>query len=1195
MAIDFSPSQLNAIIKRNKNILVSAAAGSGKTAVLIGRIISLIKELRINIDNLLVVTFTNKAAAEMKERFIKEIEEEIRLTTDKSLISHLEKQKILVNKSNIETIDSFCGKVVKNNFHLIDLDPNFKTISDNELQIIKEKVMQEFLEEKYNISDESFINLSDHFAPKYHDNTLEESIFNIYRFASSLPHPIKWLQDAKNMYKASFKEGLFNTPFGAMITDEIKNVLNNAKTIYLNARTLYQSYDNPFPKYEEMLFNGVKKPDDLTIIDTLISQLNNGISDQFLASINDITFQRFPTTTKWDIDDDEINALKTLRDLFKETLKGISNLFPYAYDDANYIFNEQSSYIIELINCVIEFTHKLKNATIEAQVATFNDIEHMCLEILIDENGNPTNSAKEYQEQFYEIFIDEYQDSNYLQEEILTSISRKYDNKNNLFMVGDIKQAIYGFRMATPKLFSEKYETYSEDSQSDNYLIPLSENYRSRASVLDSCNFLFSQLMSTKLGGVTYDSKARLYAKGKYSPSPSDTTTELIVIDAYPKSDEDEKRDTGVCSQIFIAHKISELIGNFDIYNPKDDTYYKARPKDIVILLRDKKNMNAYVEALESRGISAFCYNKSSKLIENQEIKLILAILNLIDNPIQDLYILQVLTSPIYNISYDELANIRINSDKNNYFELINSYIAANNNELTIKLNRFVNDINTYRAFYLENTLTNLIDLIYSESNYYNYCGILENGLLKQTNLNAFKEAVYEFELKQDYTLSSFLEYIATSNIEESVVLKNAENAVQIMTMHSSKGLEFPIVFVADLNKDKNMIDFKKDLILNPDYGIGAIHFDLNIRSKLESIPYILFKSIALKEMLSEEMRLLYVALTRAKEKLFLVGEFNTKNKANFSFLAHREDISIPDYCLINKKTFLYWILMAMENTTLNDNFIIKHNLSLADINSLSQYNKMLNTNKLNEMISIDLNNDYSNQKATIAQNINYIYHNANSQDIPTKLSITELKRMHNNTAEDTIQLYSPIELKKPSFLTEDIKDISGSQKGTIYHTIMEHIDFNNTNNLEDINALLNTLILKNILTKEDINAININKFLHFINSPLFKRIQASNTIYKEAPFVMQVKAYEALGDKYKNSDSTILINGIIDLYFIEDNEIVLVDYKTDYVHEHNIDTLVQKYKIQLDLYAVAIEKYTQMKVKEKIIYSVFEDKEILC
>ncbi len=1201
---DLSPSagQTLAINIRNKNVLVSAAAGSGKTYVLVQRVMSMLTDIKskVNIDDLLIVTFTNKAAAEMKERIGKAINESIRKESlnengSEELTAHLRKQLVLLNKAHITTIDSFCSMVVKRNFHLVDLDPNFRTVTQDETAQLKKEVMDELLEKKYSEEREGFTALSDYFSPQYSDKGLEKCIYSIYDFSRSQPYPTAWLKKCRKMYEDTDKS-IYSTLWGDLLKNEILKKLSSAKEIHETAIALYRESGGYHKHLEKVLFGAENS--DKVIIDTLIKKCYAGIDSDFLSYISNIAYARSAADKSSTVPKETVEAINSLRGMFKDTIGEIyskknvnASLFPYDEDTANAIEKIQAPVMRELIDTVIDFSEMFLNRKTEEQLAEFSDIEHMCLNILRNEDGSLTDSAIEFQEQFHEIIIDEYQDSNYLQEEILTAVSKQNRGINNIFMVGDIKQAIYRFRMATPEIFSDKYESYSTDVEAEKVLIPLSENYRSGAKVLESCNFLFYQLMSKELGEVNYDSKAALYARAPY-PLRDEDKTEIYIIDTSAKGD-DISIPENMYAPFLTAYRISQMLDRYKVYNIQTGEYEDLHPRDIAILLKDRINAEAYASALRERGIPSEVDKKDSALAKTYEVSTVISLLNIIDNPLQDIYVIQALTSPLYSLDSNDLAMISINSDEKLFFKAVTAYAESFEDELSLKLRKFLADIGDLREYSRNNTLSALIAKIYDDTDFYNYCGILENGKLRQANLRAFCEIVSDFEKNQGFNITRLIAYLNEASIQQSSPLSGGEDRVRIMTIHGSKGLEFPVVFVPELDKRFNKRDLGEDLLIHRSYGIAARHLDVEYRTRTVSLPYTLLKLKGTNELLSEEMRLLYVALTRAKEKLILIGSVSKAEEklAKLGYLYDREEKKLPPSLLLSNQNRMLWILMALvRKEKLGAEEYIEDSIITPD----EIYELCTKGSKeAAEKLAVSMLPEGADTDPKLYKNLSYVYPYNELHSIPSKTSISEVKRMYAEE-EDSYLQYGKSNIYIPDLENKKHHTLRAATRGTLYHSVLEHMDFKAIKGEEDIKKLLERLKDQGILSSREASSINIEKLSRFISSPLCDRIRKADKVYKEAPFVMQINSKEIYGNKYK-TDTDVMIHGIIDLYFAEEDHIILVDYKTDYVPEHNTDILVKRYKIQLDLYKKAIEKNTGKKVTEAIIYSLYEDSEVLC
>ncbi len=1187
MALKLSEGQKLAIETKNKNILVSAAAGSGKTFVLTQRVLSRIIEDKWNIDSFLIVTFTRDAANEMKERIRKSLEKKLNDEAENSaygndIIKHIEKQLTLINRANISTIDSFCSNVVRQNFHKTDLDLGYRNITQIDETLLKKQAVDEALETLLDEKDEDFMVFYNMYMEKNSDNVIVDMIFKLYEYADNSPYPEKWLNECVEQYNSA--DNFYDSIWGRVFAENIEKSINTAENYANRAMDCLRNYD--------------EIPDVVSKLFIAVGDFQNALKTGSIGEVanQEIGF-RVTISKKFDfLGDDIINVIKGYVSFGKDALNYAKSCASMSDEGVNFLFESIQPVVKGLVKAEKAFMLRYKELKLENQLAEFNDISHSCLNILRDDAGRTTETARAYQDKFKEIIIDEYQDSNYLQEEILTAVSKIERGENNIFMVGDVKQAIYKFRLTTPKIFMDKYDRYSDKNENEK-LILLSENYRSRAVVLDACNLIFKQIMDSRIGNVEYTDDVALNPKADF-PKPADginisNSTELIVVDTIntdngtAASDIDGKRGEAKS----VAKRIYEMLyeNPLYIYDKEERKYRPVKKKDIVILVRKRNNAGAFYEELNSIGISCI-FEKSNPLFESTEVKNIISLLRLIDNPLQDIDVVNVLHCPIYGLSFDEITELRINNRKNSIYTVIKEA-----EEKSVGAKRFLSDLDYYREYAVNNSITDLINEIYGRSNYFNYVGILENGELRQSNLRLFKEKAMELEEVSPVDLHSFIEYIdtdlsddvkANDKIGSAVPLSENEDAVRIMTIHKSKGLEFPVVFVSLLQEKINN-GYRANYIFDRELGIGLKFIDQTNRIRYKTMPFDIILDKYNEDEMSETLRLLYVALTRAREKLIITGVTSTKQstsaKNKFNVLnnfAGDKNILLP-YDLRNMADSpLFWILSALKRIDLDKNNIIKQKwVCLENVDSLENLKAESAVNiiaRLKNIENADTENKYGE---IIKERLDYVYPHMAEAELPSKISITEIKRKINAENDSDMPKFSSIR-RKPDFMKRGGK-ITAAQKGTIYHTIMEHINFREETDPE---KLIDKLTDMGILSREEKNAVNIDKISEFISSELFSRIKNASRIYKEAPFVMSVKASRL--KEYKNAEGSLVVHGIIDLYFEEEDELVLVDYKTDRIIK-NTDELRDKYKIQLELYKEALEKNTGKRVKECLIYSI--------
>lgn len=1144
--IVLSESQKLAINTTGKNILVSAAAGSGKTFVLVRRVLKMLMEDHISIDSLLIVTFSNAAANEMRSRIGKAIREEI---AKNPYDYNLQKQAILLNRANISTIDSFCGNIVRNNFFKVDIDPGYRIISDgDEIRKIRNEAIDILFNKKYEENDPDFIRLIDKYCREYNDQPLVDIMMKIYEEAINSPDIPGWLNLCRDNYDIKKYGSFFKTPFGSMLK---KIIYDKVKDI---SKILYK-----LTGFEEYSF--------------LSHKLNFAVSfcNEFATfELENINMENIYLPKK---KPEYLLCTAEFYTLYLEIYDKIAEVIELIpdCDRMERILSEQFPYIKTLVDLIFEFMDIYKNIKTEMKAAEFNDIQHYALEILIDKDGNPTETAKLLRKQYHEIIIDEYQDSNNLQEAIFSSISRG----NNMFMVGDIKQSIYKFRQANPDLFKYKYNTFPKLKKS--VLIQLSDNYRSKSCVIDFCNNVFKPIMTDDFGEVDYTDEVALKSK---DPNPEVYyNTEIHILEGIGDLPDDL---AGVTNTDYEANYIAEQVRGILESNPD------VSPNDIAILARTKKGtFYPLINALAVRGIAAQAENDNS-FTQTFEIQTLIALFKILDNPLDNIPVITILHSAMYSVTNTELANIKLAGDDKYFFKCVKAYIEKNDDKLSQKLQKFVDDIARYRHYASNNTITRTLMMLYEDTGFYTYMNLLPNSKQRQANLNLLLEISKNFEDYYTGGVNGFISYLENKEKTGEASLQESKNAVKLITMHSSKGLEYPIVILGFTGS--NLLHRKNYPIIHSKYGF-ALKYAPNEYTMTDTPLGDILKNLQKKEELSEALRLLYVALTRAKSKLIITGVIAKKKGLD----EYRNLIvSNPKSYALENRNYLDWILGSITYQKFNnvnkfyvvyDSFLLEHD-KLADNDSAEMKEKLT---------SIDTSKNYTELTDKIKEELTYVYHNQKGLEIPTRTSISEIKRFISKTDIESDHIFEEkeIEFPNPDFLSDEPK-YTGANRGTVYHTILEHMDFDRVKSMNDIKTAIQAMVISKVLTQEEAQLVNIYKLNEFIKSDLYSRIISSDAYYKEMHFILPKKPYEVYGEKYKTAEQDVILRGIIDLFFIENDEIVIVDYKSDYVHNHNINELAEKYKVQLDWYAEALEKATGKRVKEKIIYSLYEEKQLV-
>ena len=1179
--MQWTEEQQQAIYEKGSNILVAAAAGSGKTAVLVERIVNKIINEKIDIDKILVVTFTNLAAGQMRERILDVIYKKIEENPEDM---HLQKQITLLPKANICTIDSFCLDVVKNNFFELDISPNFRIADEVELKILKQEALEELFENKYENKEKEFLELIDIYTTYRGDENLKNVILKIYNYIQSSPYPKKWLKEQVEKFNITEDMDFSQTQWGNILFNYAKEDVLDA---ILRTKALKEQVEREgdLPKILVTFSEDFRK---------LQKVYNSKNWQEMYEELQQLFFDRWAKDKE--IDQELNDELKNKRDKIKEKIDSIKkNLI--IYDSKTAITDVKELYhSMKLIEGIInEYDEILINKKKEKNIVDFSDIEHYTLQILIKDD-KPTQIALKYREKFNEIAIDEYQDSNMVQEYILNIIS----NNNNIFMVGDVKQSIYKFRQARPELFLEKYDNYklkNEKKDTDNLKIKLFKNFRSRKEVLDITNLVFETIMSKEFGEIEYDEGEYLNLGATDYPEGKDLVPELHIINTKQENDEEDTNEEPIENVVieakFVANKIKEMINNgFEVCD-KEKKYRKATYKDFVILLRNTKNVaNIFEKEMMALNIPVFC-DATSEYLNSYEIQIIMNLLKVIDNPLNDISQITILRSMIGEFTDNELIKIRRGEKNKPYYNSLKEYIELEDAEKTIKnkIENYLEKIDNWRAMSKKVPLDELIWTIYIETGFYNYVSLMTNGEYRTANLKMLFEKARQYEKTSFKGLYNFINFIdklqiTSGDTKGAKIIGENENVVRIMSIHKSKGLEFPIVFISCTSKSFNIMDINQDdILLHNDLGLGPKFIDNDLNLKLDTLAR---KAIAIKEkqeLTAEELRILYVALTRAKEKLIITGIEKDREKSFEDKKAILECYNGQQKRKINKNILKKYnkYLDYLELIYLYNEKNVENILKLY----IHNYNEIIKDESSIEVKERNVNNLKTNkneeQEKKILEKLNWKYGYLLDTKIETKSSVSKLKNKKANITNE-------INFEEPKFLKDEIK-ISSARKGTLMHLILQNISEKENYTIEKITKLINSFVEKEIITQKEAESINTNKIYNFTQSDIFKELQKAKKIYREQPFYINVPAkliYE------QETEEKILVQGIIDLYHITENdEIVLLDYKTDFLENNNENILKEKYEQQLQLYKFAIEHAMKKKIDKIYIYSTFLDRSI--
>lgn len=1273
MGMKFTPEQQRVIELHNSNILVSAAAGSGKTAVLVERIIRMIcdGEHPADIDRLLIVTFTNAAAAEMRERIAAGIA--ARLEADPGN-EHIQKQSALLHNAQITTIDSFSLFLIRNHFNEIGLDPDFRVADEGEIKLLQKEVLAQLLEDAYagNFVPEAleqFRACVEYFCPGGRESVLEQHILNLSRYAGSFPWPEEWLEERKNDYAAGDMEALVRSDYGQYLTERVNRTVEGCLEKLQEVKRLCELPDGPY-MYGELTDAEIEQLERLTDCKNLEEQA---------AKIPAVTFARLPSKKDDSVDPAKRELAKAIRNSVKDTLSDLSESY---FKTPLELAVEQGKACREplriLLDLVLEFDRRLLAAKQERHLIDFSDMEHYALQILLkwekaEEKGDagtdhaetkyrivPSDVAMEYRQYFQEILIDEYQDSNLVQEYLLSAISGETEGHYNRFMVGDVKQSIYKFRLARPELFLEKYDTYQETG--DLCRIDLAKNFRSRVQVVDAVNDVFSRIMSREIGGIAYDDKAALYPGATY-PAAEDPAygSEALLI---RKPEKGEREESGIGEQhaegagvlvdydnvrqleaLAIAARIKQLKGSLKVMEKSTGELRPVRYSDMVILLRTTSGWDEeFKKILEQQGIPVYITSKTGYFgaLEVQEL---LQFLRVLDNPRQDIPLFGVMQSVFGGFTQEEIAQIRSGGEGHSrkrmtLYEALKEVAksgrtveegeetsagesAGEEAELSQKADTFLQRIGHYRDRTPFTSIRELLQRILDDYDYLNYVTALPAGSKRRANVEMLLTKASAFEKTSYFGLFHFIRYMEQLekydvDYGEADTLDENADVVRIMSIHKSKGLEFPVVFVSGLSKRFNMQDANQSLIVDMDLGVAVDYVDSVRRIKNKTLRRAVLSAKMKEDNLAEELRVLYVALTRAREKLILTAVLDKADeKWELAQMTGQERLTYLDFC--EAGSYMDFLLPILPKTGIAVKTLRTEDLAAEELGEqlrMGDRREELQRVADGEVLLPGDSEENERKLSKLRERFAYQYPHPGLQKLYTKTTVSELKIAA--MAEKDEAAFHTFEEKEvvpyiPGFRREQEK-VSGAVRGNAFHRTMELLDFMYVfvesglfekcpGDYETYRKRLDAERLKNRLeeflqretislrlTEEYAKAVSLPKILNFLEQELAYRMwraQEQGLLYREQPFVLGIDAKRL--DPDLPEGEKVLIQGIIDVFFIEDGEIVLLDYKTDVID--SLEALWNRYNVQIQYYEEALTKLMQMPVKERILYSFYLEK----
>ena len=1264
MGVKWTPEQESAIMSPKdsnlgaQTLLVAAAAGSGKTAVLVERIITRLKDMEnpLSVQELMVVTFTKAAAAEMSARIGVALAKAMESTDDKALQARLERQLNLLPSAHISTLHSFCQWVIRSYFYKLDIPPTARIGNEAEMALLKQEVLENLLKEAYEHNTYGIFDLSDFFSDDKSDAGLQDKVLSLYEFAMSQSNPDGWMRHAVEPYKAAQEQDLRDTLWGRAMWDDQQTEIDRIADRIEQMEPLLESPVGPkkWDKvYQEQL--------------AALAQLKGAQtwSDMVDVCRNLDTFTKASFTSlgkaleKGEVDGALADEFKSLGSQNKDSLKGMKNgLFHIDESVLQQQFKDQYPLIHNLVELTIAFHKAYDEAKKEQGIMDFSDLEHLCLALLVEpgteDDPQPSEVALELQDTFKEIMVDEYQDTNGVQETIINLISRV----DNRFYVGDVKQAIYSFRMADSSLFMNKYNTYGLMNDAVERRIDLAKNFRSHENILTTTNFIFYQIMTQEAAELDYGEKESLIPGRIVEKAPSDWVGGAVEIHLLDTSDTNRSDEADGDSETagdepennereldFIIQKIKELYASKKQVQNADGSFRQIQWRDFAVLRRSLAGWGTRaVAAMRQAGIPAVV-NERDGYFEAQEIQLLLSLLQIIDNPEQDLPMAAVLHSGLVGLDANELGALRLTGD-GSLWSVMPLYAEQAQDE---RLLQFIAHIERWRTLSRRHGVADLLWDIYETLDYVNYVGAMPNGLVRRANVMALYERAKGFESSGFRGLFRFLRFVESlrdSNQDMAVanVVTEADDVVRLMTIHKSKGLEFPVVFLSGVQKKFNTMDFNSPLLVDKNSGIGLKGYYPDIRVSYPSMPWLYCKSIKSDAMKAEEQRILYVALTRARDKLFLTGYINKEIKKEKGVGAHIKHAALTQTQALGVdlikagNSYLHWLLIAfarhldggaplrniieLEGET-NFDLLDRQCQVKVEIHDGSLYGDLdykadVDETTINTVRVLGKVNDVELPEE-IVQRFAFTYPNLVAAKTTAKISVSELKRRfaerdaeavsatdvsmqqkpviscditedttgENAILDTSIPTISETELadsvfgRKPMAIADAEEIVTGAQWGTLMHEAMQWLPVKKYTQ-KSMTDMLDSLQAEGKFSDEERSLLSDRSLYGFFNSDLGQRLIASKRVERELPFSMLFDGNRVYPDV--ENGERLFLQGIIDTVFVEDDQWVLVDYKTDRVKSG--DELIRRYKIQMDLYKEALERLTNMPVKACYIYS---------
>ncbi|MGI9952518.1 helicase-exonuclease AddAB subunit AddA [Moorellaceae bacterium AZ2] len=1235
---NWTTEQREAIETKDCNLLISASAGAGKTAVLVQRVIERLTDTRENtdIDRLLVVTFTQAAAAEMRERIGSALS---RALAQNPHSGHLRRQLLLLEKASITTLHSFCLDLLRQYFYLLQLTPSFRVMGEIEASLLRQEILEQVLEDRYALALEnrsSFGRLVDSFGGQRDDRLLQDLILRLYNFSRTHPWPRSWLQNILDSYRnASSPAALDELPWVQALKEslalEIKGLIAEGE----EALALARSPQGP-ASYLEAL------QDDLSQLEHLY-RASRKSWDDFCRAGQSIAFaqlKRCPPV----VDPDLKEQVQALRQDYKDRIRSWQETY-FSHTSAAVLaaLQDLAPVVEELVQVVLDFGQAYQEAKQRQGLVDFGDLEHYCLRLLLAPEARPGHLvpsalARELQDYFVEVLVDEYQDINALQEIILRLVSRQDGERPNLVLIGDVKQSIYRFRWAEPSLFLEKYLTYDRDPGSRRRRVDLTVNFRSRPEILHAVNFLFRQIMTAGVGELEYDAAAELRPGARYprggeeSAGPvevhlldlEDGTGEAPAVEPEAGTTEIEELEAVQAEARLVARRIRELVQHSKIWDPESGSYRPPAYRDIAVLLRSTRGKSGiFLEELARAGIPVYA-DTGEGYFSSPEVATMLALLQLIDNPYQDIPLTAVLRSPLVGLKAGDLARIRIAHPGEEFAEAVLAEIRSGQGLLAERLAAFWQKLESWRTLARRGKLSDLIWTIFRQTGYYDWAGGLPGGRQRQANLRALIDRARQYEQTSLRGLFGFLRFIdrlmeSGEDLAEAQPLGEKENVVRLMSVHKSKGLEFPVVIVAGLGSRFNFRDLYQSTLIHKELGLGLEWVDPEKRLAYPTLLHLAVRDRLKREALAEEMRILYVAMTRAREKLILVGSMRGGEEA-LRGLCRRsgsEDIQLPASSLASARSYLDWILPALARHRDGEKIRRRagrpgaspallqdpssweiHLWGTRDLAGPEEPEAGGTPGALPALLRLEPIPVTGPCREEVVRALDWSYPYRACISRPAKVAVSDVKRPGEelfSAEEVTVRPYLPRVTRQPRFVVETEK-LSPVEVGSAFHLVMQHLDLRGDLEPTGIARQVQALVEREILTPEQAAAVSCSKIANFFKTDLGRRLLTARSVRREVPFTLGLPAAELYPElKEEGTAETIVVQGIIDCLADEGDGWLLIDYKTDRVEPGSLHKVVEYYMPQLNIYSLAVEAIYRQQVKDKYLYFFGPETAVRC